>query len=329
MVTIAPGHKPRGFCYNIRAMQRLILVLLVGLLIAATANYVFGSFSLPCHLPVRYSIGQFDDRFGLDRSEAIAALAEAEAIWESAIGSDDLFVYDEEGSVLVNFIYDERQQEVDAASSALDDLDLRGDANQVLVELHAKLVAEYEANEAEYEAMRASYDADLIAYNADVARYNESGGAPPDVYAELERTKDGLDTRRAKINTLGDKLNNLSERINEISTKGNELIYEYNQRVNAFNDTFVHEEEFTQGDYQGRRINIYTFESHSELVLVLAHEFGHALSLGHVNDPQAIMYYLMGEQPVDAVTTEADLIEYSAICEANMFEKLWAVYNGR
>jgi predicted Zn-dependent protease len=39
---------------------------------------------------------------------------------------------------------------------------------------------------------------------------------------------------------------------------------------------------------------------------VLAHEFGHALGLDHVEDPQAIMYYLMDKQNIKDLKLTTD-----------------------
>ena len=43
-------------------------------------------------------------------------------------------------------------------------------------------------------------------------------------------------------------------------------------------------------DAQGARIDIFTYRDARDLVLVLAHEMGHALGLGHAADTTAIMY---------------------------------------
>lgn len=39
-------------------------------------------------------------------------------------------------------------------------------------------------------------------------------------------------------------------------------------------------------------INIYEFGSVTELRRVLAHEFGHALSMPHTDNKESIMYYM-------------------------------------
>jgi predicted Zn-dependent protease len=41
----------------------------------------------------------------------------------------------------------------------------------------------------------------------------------------------------------------------------------------------------------------------------LAHELGHTLGLGHVDNPTAVMHYLMGEQNIDDLTLTRDDID--------------------
>ncbi|OGG41385.1 hypothetical protein A2837_02620 [Candidatus Kaiserbacteria bacterium RIFCSPHIGHO2_01_FULL_46_22] len=305
--------------------MRIIYVSFIVILFLFAGNWWAGAFGLACKLPVYYTVGQFDERFGISETEARLALAEAEAVWEESLGRDDLFTYKEDAKLQVNFIYDERQRQAEETERARDSLETREEANTVLVELHRQLVAEYHSNEVSYEERRVAYENSLDAYNAEVERYNQEGGAPPDVYKDLEKKRVQLETERIELNDLGDKLNDLSERINEIGEKGNELIGEYNERVRQFNDTFVHDEEYTQGDYRSRQINVYTFTDHRDLVLVLAHELGHSLAISHVENPSSIMYYLMGGQTSPPALTDEDLAGFTSACEQGVVGRLLAI----
>ncbi len=312
--------------------MRALVTLVVGLTAVVLGNYWLNPYLPICRLPIEYSVGTFDERFGLSREEAVDALRDAEAVWEDSLARDDLLHFQESGGVRVNFIYDERQREAEAAERARADLATRGEANEVLITLHRQLVEEYDARTAEYDRRVSEYEARLSAYNADVERYNRQGGAPPEVYEELEDRRQDLEREREEIEALSVRLNELAEQINSVGEKGNDLVGEYNERVNEFNDNFAHGHEYTQGDYRAREINVYSFVSKAELTTVLAHELGHSLAIGHVEDPQSLMYYLMREQPTPLTLSADDKNAFAAVCEVGFFERLLgsvrAVYNG-
>lgn len=312
--------------------MRALLTLVISLTVVALGNYWFNPYLPICRLPVTYTIDNFDEAFGISEEKALLALEEAEAVWEESLGRKDIFEYQDDAQVRISFIYDERQQAAAEAESIRRDLSVRGDANEVLVELHGRLVEEYDTNNIEYQARLAKYEAEQDAYNAEVERYNRQGGAPPEAYEELERERERLEQERKSINELAEKLTDLAVRINDIGDKGNELVGEYNERVESFNDTFAHGHEYTQGDYRGREINVYSFVSHEELVMVLTHELGHSLAIGHVENPESMMYYLMDAQPYPANLTEEDKEAFTLACGGNFGSRLLgsfrAVYNG-
>ena len=64
--------------------------------------------------------------------------------------------------------------------------------------------------------------------------------------------------------------------------------------------------QFDQGDYDWTRINVYQFNGFDDLRLILAHEMGHALEIGHLENSKSNMYYLMDEQNLNADTVTQD-----------------------
>lgn len=287
------------------------VLLMLALLLSLT--YWYQNVEAICKLPIYYSLGEVDSRFDMSEVEIRNILSKSESIWEEATGRN-LLTYDEKASLKVNFIFDERQQSALEAEEEKEKLDAKEQVNEALGDTYAELVAQYQTQQLAYEDLKAAYERKLSVYNNEVEKYNNSGGAPKDVYEELEAKRAVLDEELEAINDIASKLNKLSSQINSIGDRGNELIKQYNDSVVRFNDSFGSGEEFTQGDYQGNDINIYTFKDKQELALVLAHEFGHSMSLDHVDNEKSIMHYLMGGQPESLKPTTEDLAAFEVVC---------------
>ncbi len=271
---------------------------------------------IPCDIPIGYRLGVIDEQFNISREEAREAVDEAVEIWESATGVD-LFQYDETAALTINFIYDERQQNAVAEESFRDQLSESEEANESFQDTYNKLLGQYNTLLDAYNIRLAAYQKAQEAYAEIVDKYNREGGAPPDVYEELEAEREELDQEADELNEDSEKLNILAKKLNSLSDKGNKLIEIYNDNVEKYNNIYSESEEFTQGDYQADVINIYSFVNNWELRTVLAHELGHALSLEHVENDRSIMYYLIGEQPLQPTLSEEDLREFNQVCVAN------------
>ena len=144
---------------------------------------------------------------------------------------------------------------------------------------------------------------------------NDRGGARPEVFEQLEEERLRLEQISSALRTEAEALNTLAQQLNQLSTEGNRLIDTYNQEVQAYNEEYGQSHEFTQGDYQGGEINVYKFSNSNELQSVLAHEFGHALGIDHIEQPDALMYYLLDDELLQAPTLAAsDIAAYNAVC---------------
>lgn len=293
-------------------MNRLLSGLLV-VAIVIGGGYWYHTANSKCPVPIAYAIGTLDERFDLSEEEARAIVSEAESIWEDKTGRN-LFTYAADAEFTINFIFDDRQRTTLEEHRLREVLDRTENISSSLREEYEVLLNRYESLKQTYENRLRTYENRLATYNEEVERWNDQGGAPADVYERLSDTEESLQVESNELSSIARKLNELVDSINELGDKSNRTIRDYNNRVAEYNDRFHEEREFTQGDYQDGRINIYQFKDLDELRLVLVHELGHALSLGHVENPQSAMYYLMQDQPSDLTLSEEDLAEFRRMC---------------
>ncbi len=277
--------------------------------------YWYTSTAYLCPAPITYRLGELDSRFPVSTAELRAVFTEAEAVWEGAT-KRELFRYDESSDLAINFIFDERQQ----LASTEEEWRIKLDQDQttyetLLVEVKDQ-AARYQSEEASYNIRREKYEADLRAYNQKVEEYNKEGGAPPEVYQALQEEAKGLGEQLWELTKNERMLEALSTEINTSGEKGNAKIAAYNEEVLQYNQVFGTLQTFTQGDYERTRINIYKFTDTAELTQVIAHEFGHALGVGHVAGEASVMYYLMTDRATP-VLSEADTEALVAICGLN------------
>lgn len=293
-------------------MSKVLLNLLILTAVFAGSYFWYVAQAI-CPIPLTYHVGELDEEFGITEAEARTAISEAESMWEDATGMN-LFTYDEDGQMPINFIFDERQQYTDAEEEFREILDEAKDRNQAITTQYEKLVSQYDVAKDRYETRVASYESELASYNREVASWNDQGGAPKEVYEELNKQQSELDVKSRQLETERKQLNFLVDEINKLSDQANAYVENYNDNVGRYNDAFSEVTEFTQGDYQGKKINIYQFSTHEELVLVLAHELGHALGIGHVENEESIMFMRMQEQSVDSGLTAEDIADFRLVC---------------
>ena len=277
------------------------------------SSFWYGYVDRTCKVPIAYKIGDVDERFGTSKEEIKRIAEKAEVIWEGALGKE-LFIYDESSSFPINLVFDERQENADKEAELREDLEAKEGMSESVGAQYERLITEFRTLKKKYEGRVVAYEELLQEYNEEVTKWNDNGGAPESVLKDLKESEKSLKGEQGALEGLSEKLNTIVAELNRMGARGNTLIKDYNTIVEEYNEQFSDAHEFTQGDYVQDAINIYQFDSEDELTLVLAHEFGHALSLGHVENEASIMFRTMGTQTLEAGISTEDTIEFTRVC---------------
>lgn len=245
----------------------------------------------PFDTRVRYRIGEVDTRFGLSRAEVEKLTTEAVAIWHDGTGKE-WFVYDDKAKLSINLIYDERQMETTARQKIKQDLDNM----QATHERNSdNLALQRQALDEEFNRLQSELTAWQQEYDRIVHLINHTQN--PTERQRLMNQEQQLQKQQHALNAKIDAYRLSQSTFNQAVDKINDDVAHINQHIEKANARFT-PREFHKGQFDGHKIDIYEFENQDDLRLVLAHELGHALSIGHNDDPTALMYPYANEQEV-------------------------------
>lgn len=245
--------------------------------------------------PLTYRIGTVDPRFGLSPAEFAADVERAASLWRRAAGRE-VFRQDPRGAVEVNLVYDERQE----AADRLKALSLRIENTQGSYE---ELRRRFEALKREADQEGAGLARDFEAFNTRVEAFRKEvegarSGLDEATARRFRAEQERLTAEKAELERRQEALKPSLEMLRSLALVINEIAVNHNLDVVGYQDVGRRlGSEFSEGEYERkgsrRRITIYHFPSRDGLVRVLAHEVGHALGLGHLEAPGAVMHRLM------------------------------------
>lgn len=251
-----------------------------------------------CNTPTPFKLGVLDQRFGLSEATALADINTATEIWSKNYGKS-LFANTPSAALTVNFVYDQRS----ALSTQIEQQQNQlGQSNTTI----QKQINSYEADVAVFEQKLANF-------NTQVDQINKSGGASPEEYQTLISQQNELKDEGSALNVRAQQLN-LATRNYNSKVKG------LNQNVTQFNEAIAQKPEEGLYEENNQTITIYFVRDHQELIHTLAHEFGHALGMGHTDSSKSIMYPY-STSSVSVTSQDKQQLDYA--CREKLLPILW------
>ena len=299
------------------------------LLIFAGAGYYFLNYEgpvrqaavqrIPCYEPLVYKIGTIDSRFGISERDVAAAMKQAASIWAEEL-SRPVAIESDDGNVVVTFVYDERQEVVDGEMRFRE----RIESEQMRLDQFHR---EYERQRRQFEEKSQRYSRlanetlrEIEELNRWVQQRSPAGGLSEQNAARFDERRRDLERKQQEVQREKESLERMADQLNRNADRLNLMTAENNRLVDEYNNQFSGEKKFTKATYQnhqgGGAITVNTFLTRSELVLILAHELGHAFGLGHLPDSKAVMHSQMGGQELFPILqlTEDDKAAIRNIC---------------
>ena len=277
----------------------------------------------PCGQVIQYKIGKIDSQFGVDSQRVMAAAEQAAALWNAAANAK-LLEYNAAGSVTVELVYDARQnlmQRYDDYAATIKQEEARAERMKADA---AGMQSQMDAASAALNAEQKDFEIKLDAYNARVDRLNDIGGGTRGQVRQLDQIKHQLDLQKSDLEERSGDLNKLNVRRQELVDQHNAVVDHVKEMAASANREFG--KDIVAGLYtkSGNRatIEIFAFVDRANLMALLAHEFGHALGLGHSKELDSIMGKLrkndglVDSPPPLANLNPVDVKALANICEA-------------
>ncbi len=243
----------------------------------------------PCKVVMKYKIGRFDTHFGISQSKFIDEINIAGDIWGDQLGRK-LFMYDENGSLIINLIYDERQTRTESLNNLTLEINNSKDTAESLKNLYEQEKKIYVGDSDQLTKDNEMLIARYQLYTDKVAMYNSKGGAPQTEYEEMNQELAYLKATSKELAARRDALLLYMEKINAKVTHYNELVAYTNSLINQSNTLGT--KKFTEGRFNPttNTIDIYQYADPIKLRRVITHELGHVIGINHTSNMSSIMY---------------------------------------
>ncbi|KKO45320.1 hypothetical protein WG68_11390 [Arsukibacterium ikkense] len=254
-----------------------------------------------CQTPVLWRIGQLDPAFVLSAEQAEQAAHNAAAQWNTAF-DQELFRYDSLDGFPINFRYDERQQQL-LQQALLQRNIQRYDSN--IDQRAANLVQQSEQlqrRQREFAVQNQQFAADIAEFNQQAANANQRN------LTSLRQQQQHLQQREQQLQQQAQRLNEQQAQLQREHQYLNDTVADRNAMLADQQPLLAAEVGLMEISNGKRSMTIFAYSTPAALQLTLAHEFGHALGLGHTDSSTSVMHYTLNPQQQSLTAEDIDAL---------------------
>lgn len=258
-----------------------------------------------CQTPVLWRIGQLDPAFDLTLEQAEQAAHNAAMQWNKAFDKE-LFRYDSLDGFPINFRYDQRQQQMLQQAMLernIQRYDATIDRRAAALQRQSEQLVQ---SQQRFEQQNAQFAADIAAFEQQAATANSAN------VAALQQQQQRLQQRQQQLQQQARQLNEQQAQLQREQQYLNDTVADRNALLPAQQELLAAEVGLMEVLNGKRTMTIFAYNSAATLQLTIAHEFGHALGLGHTDDSASVMHFALN--PQQASLTAEDIAALAQQC---------------